>query len=422
MGVLQNVTSEAAKPTKAPGLPTDSGPGAEQTAFMILSALAFCHFLNDMMQSMLPAIYPMLKENYALSFAQIGVITLAFQGTASMLQPIVGIVTDKRSWPYALSVGMGFTLVGLFVLANASHYPILILGAAMVGMGSSIFHPDSSRVARMASGGRHGLAQSYFQVGGYVGTAIGPLLAAFIIVPRGQGSISWFSVAALIAMIVLFRVGNWYASQQRAARKKPAAASGHSLPRGRVRLTLLLLTVLVFSKHFYLASISSYYTFFLIHKFGVSVRSSEVLLFVFLAAAAVGTLVGGPVGDRIGRKYVIWVSILGVLPFTLALPYANLFWTVILSVVIGLILSSAFSAIVVYGQELMPGRVGMVAGIFFGLAFGIGGIGAAALGKLADWEGIEFVYHVCSWLPAIGLLTVFLPDIEGKRWRRAKAA
>jgi FSR family fosmidomycin resistance protein-like MFS transporter len=396
--------------------------GADQTVFAVLSALAFCHFLNDVMQSLLPAIYPLLKTNYALSFAQIGILTLTFQGTASLLQPIVGIVTDKRPQPYALFCGMGFTLVGLLFLAYASHYWILLVGASMVGVGSSIFHPDASRVARMASGGRLGLAQSVFQVGGNVGSSIGPLLAAFIVLPHGQMSLAWFSMAALVGMLVLWNVGGWYKRNHASVAKASRARSVQTeLPQARIMTTLVVLAMLVFSKYIYLASITSYYIFYTVHKFHVSVQTGQVLLFVFLAAVAAGTIVGGPLGDRFGRKYVIWVSILGVLPFTLALPYCGLAGTVILSIVIGMVLASAFPAIIVYAQELLPGRVGLIAGIFFGFAFGMGGIGAAGLGMLADMKGIDFVYSMCSYLPAIGLLTVFLPNIEGPRQRLHKA-
>jgi len=396
---------------------------ADQTVFAVLSALAFCHFLNDVMQSLLPAIYPLLKTNYALSFAQIGILTLTFQGTASLLQPVVGIVTDKRPQPYALFCGMGFTLVGLLFLASASHYWILLVGASMVGMGSSIFHPDASRVARMASGGRLGLAQSVFQVGGNVGSSIGPLLAAFIVLPHGQISLAWFSLAALVGMLVLWNVGGWYKRNHASAAKASRARSVQvALPQGRIMTTLVVLGMLVFSKYIYLASITSYYIFYTVHKFHVSVQTGQVLLFVFLAAVAAGTIVGGPLGDRFGRKYVIWVSILGVLPFTLALPYCGLTVTVILTVIIGMVLASAFPAIIVYAQELLPGRVGMIAGIFFGFAFGMGGIGAAGLGVLADMKGIDFVYSMCSYLPAIGLLTAFLPNIEGTHKRLGKAS
>ena len=388
-----------------------------ETAFTILGAITFCHLLNDTMQSLLPAIYPTLKANYGLSFGQIGLITLTFQSTASLLQPIVGHYTDRRPLPYSLAVGMGFTLVGLLMLSVAASFPALLAAAGMVGLGSAIFHPESSRVARMASGGRHGLAQSLFQVGGNAGSAIGPLLAAFIVEPRGQRSIAWFSAIALVGSAVLWRVGGWYKRHQAAAAARAKARPGHTLSPGQVRVALAVLIALIFSKYIYLSSLTSYYTFYLIHKFGVSVQSAQLLLFVFLGAVAAGTIIGGPVGDKIGRKYVIWCSILGVLPFTLALPYVNLFWTAVLSVVIGLILASAFSAILVYAQELVPGNVGLISGLFFGLAFGVAGIGAAVLGRLADHTDIVFVYRLCSYLPAVGLLTAFLPNIEGARRR-----
>ncbi|MBR9970280.1 MFS transporter [Magnetospirillum sp. J10] len=385
---------------------------------MVIMAISFCHLLNDMMQSLLAALYPMLKSNYGLDFGQIGLLTFTFQVTASLLQPLVGIYTDKRPQPYSLAIAMGFTLVGLLLLAVAEQYWLLLLAAGLVGIGSSVFHPESSRVARMASGGRHGLAQSLFQVGGNFGSALGPLLAAFIVLPRGQGSVAWFSLAAMVAMIVLWRVGGWYA-RHRAASVKRATIQVHlELPRSRVALALLVLGILVFSKYVYMVSLSSYYTFYLMHKFGVSVQDSQLLLFVFLGAVAVGTIAGGPIGDRFGRKGVIWGSILGVLPFTLALPYANLWWTAALSVVIGLVLASAFSAIIVFAQELVPGRVGMIAGLFFGFAFGIAGIGAAVLGQVADVKGIDYVYQLCSFLPMFGLLAVFLPRIEGERAKR----
>jgi len=364
------------------------------------------------MQALLPALYPVLKSAFNLDFGQIGLITLTFQLTASLLQPAVGFYTDHRPQPYSLVAGMGLSLTGLLVLSVAPTYPLLLLSAALVGMGSAVFHPESSRVARMASGGRHGLAQSLFQMGGNTGSALGPLLAAFVVVPRGQRSIAWFSAAALAGMIILSRVGAWYNAHRRSAAKIRSATPPHDLPRGKVVGALTILLILVFSKNVYLASISSYYTFFLIERFGLSVQSAQLHLFVFLGAVAAGTIIGGPVGDRLGRKWVIWASILGVLPFTLALPYVNLFWTGVLSVAIGVILASAFSAILVFAQELVPGRVGMVSGLFFGFAFGTAGIGAALLGDLADRGGIELVYRLCSYLPALGLLTAFLPDIE----------
>jgi FSR family fosmidomycin resistance protein-like MFS transporter len=408
--------SETAAPTAAPAA---SALPVRETALGVLSAISLCHCLNDLMQSVIPAVYPILKSSYALDFGQIGLITFANQATASMLQPVVGYFTDKAPKPFSLAIGMAFTLVGLLLLAFAPSFFIVLIAAALVGIGSSIFHPESSRVARMASGGRHGFAQSLFQVGGNAGSAMGPLLAAFIVLPNGQRSIAWFAITALLAMTILSRVGIWYQAHlvAQAARPKPAVSG---LPNGKVLRSLAILVLLVFSKNVYLASLTSYYTFYLIHKFGISVRAAQLHLFVFLGAVAAGTFIGGPVGDRIGRKYVIWVSILGVLPFTLLLPYANLLWTEVLSVVIGLVLASAFSAIVVFAQELVPGRVGTVSGIFFGFAFGAGAIGAALLGQLADATSIDLVYTICSFLPAIGLLTYFLPNVEpAQRLRRA---
>ncbi len=388
---------------------------ATGTAFTVLAAISFSHGLNDLIQSLVPAIYPILKDSYALSFAQIGLITLVFQCTASLLQPVVGVYTDRKPMPYSLAFGMGFTLIGLLLLSVASNYAALLLAAGLIGMGSSVFHPESSRVARMASGGRFGLAQSIFQVGGNAGSAMGPLLAAFVVVPGGQGRVAWFSAVALLAMLVLFNVGHWYRAQVSSKRTRARAAVGSvGLPKARVTVTIGILLTLLFSKYFYMASLNSYFTFYLIQRFGVSVENAQLHLFAFMAAAAVGTFAGGPIGDRIGRKYVIWGSILGVLPFTLLLPYANLLWTGVLSVVIGLILASAFSAIIVYAQELVPGKVGAISGLFFGFAFGMGGLGAAVLGLLADRTGIEVVYHVCAFLPAIGLLAVFLPNLERK--------
>jgi len=387
---------------------------ANNTVFTVIAAVSFCHLLNDMMQSMLAALYPMLKENYGLDFRQIGLLTLTFQVTASLLQPLIGLYTDRRPQPYSLSIGMSFTLIGLILLAFAHQYGLLLVAAGLVGVGSSVFHPESSRVARMASGGRYGLAQSLFQVGGNFGSALGPLLAAFLVGSQGQSRIAWFSLASFLAMIVLWPVGNWYSHHRITEAKRAASQVSVGLPRPRIILALLVLGALVFSKYIYLASLSSYYTFYLIHKFGVSIHDSQLLLFVFLASVAAGTVLGGPIGDRFGRKYVIWGSILGVLPFTLALPYANLLWTAVLTVPIGLVLASAFSAILVFAQELVPGRVGMIAGVFFGFAFGIGGIGAAMLGVIADGQGIDFVYHICSFLPLFGLLTIFLPNIERK--------
>lgn len=396
----------------------------EKTIFAILGAISFCHLLNDMVQSLIPAIYPILKNSFRLDFGQIGLITLTYQITASLLQPFVGIYTDRKPHPYSLPIGMGFTLVGLVLLAWASNFGMLLVAGALVGTGSAVFHPESSRVARLASGGQHGLAQSVFQVGGNGGTALGPLLAAFIVLPHGQHSIAWFSIAALAGIAILTNVGHWYKGHPARTGNSKRTQSGIQprLARKKVVLALTVLVALIFSKYFYLASLSSYYTFYLMSKFHVGVGSSQLYLFLFLGATAVGTLIGGPVGDRFGRKLVIWWSILGVLPFTLVLPYANLFWTAVLTVLIGLILASAFSAILVYAQELMPGSVGTISGIFFGFAFGMGGIGAAVLGKVADVTSIDFVYHVCSFLPAIGLLTAFLPDLKKAGLDRAHVA
>ncbi|MDR3620867.1 MAG: MFS transporter [Paludisphaera borealis] len=395
-----------------------SRPSTDGAVFAVLAALSVSHLLNDTMQSLLPAVYPVLKERYALDFTQVGLITFVFQVTASLLQPVVGFVTDRRPRPYSLASGMVFTLVGLLLLSVADSFPKILLAAGLVGMGSSVFHPEASRVARLASGGRHGFAQSLFQVGGNAGTALGPLLAAFIVVPWGQASIAWCSIAALIAMAVLFAVGRWYADHLSTLRANPRPASHRprvGVSPARVKVSIAILLLLVFSKYFYLASLSSYYTFYLIHRFGVSIETAQIYLFIFLGAVAAGTLAGGPVGDRIGFKAVIWTSILGVLPFTLVLPYANLFWTAVLTVPIGVVLASAFSAIIVYAQELLPSRVGTVAGLFFGFAFGMGGLGAAVLGVLADPTSIEFVYQVCSFLPLVGLLTAFLPNLENRR-------
>ena len=387
---------------------------AHTTAFGVLAAISFCHLLNDMMQSVIPAVYPILKTAYRLDFQQVGLITLSVQMTASLLQPFVGMYTDRKPTPYSLPVGMGFTLSGLLLLARAPNFGMILVAVALVGVGSSVFHPESSRVARMASGGQHGLAQSLFQVGGNAGSSLGPLLAALVVLPAGQRSIAWFSAAALAAILVLTRIGAWYKNHG-AARAQVAAAEHAHLPqlsRRRTGVALAVLMALVFSKYFYLSSLTSYYTFFLITRFHVSVRSAQIHLFLFLGAVAAGTFIGGPVGDRVGRKYVIWCSILGILPFTLMLPYANLFWTTVLSVAIGLVLASAFSAIIVFAHDLVPGKIGMISGLFFGLAFGMAGIGAAILGWLADITSITFVYHVCAFLPAIGILTVFLPNLE----------
>ncbi|MCD2163869.1 MFS transporter [Comamonas koreensis] len=381
-----------------------------RTAFGVLGAISTAHMVNDMMQSLILALYPILQGNFQLSFSQIGFITLVYQVTASLLQPLVGLYTDKRSTPYSLPLGMCFTLGGLLLLAFAPNYSTVLVAAALVGTGSSIFHPESSRVARMASGGKHGMAQSLFQVGGNTGTALGPLLAAAVIVPFGQQSIAWFGLAALGGIALLTWVSRWYALQHRAAKgMRTPVATG--LPRSQVLGAIAVLLVLIFSKYFYIASLSSYYTFYLMEHFGVGVQNAQLLLFVFLLASAVGTVVGGPIGDRIGRKPVIWASILGVAPFALVLPHANLAWTVVLTIIIGLVLSSAFSAILVYAQELIPGKIGMVSGLFFGLAFGMGGLGAAVLGMIADRSGIEHVYAMAAYLPLLGMVAILLPKV-----------
>jgi FSR family fosmidomycin resistance protein-like MFS transporter len=395
---------------------TASSKLVQETTFTVLFAIAFCHLLNDMMQAVIPAIYPNLKADFHLSFAQVGLITLAFQCTASLLQPAVGYLADKRPMPYSLAGGMVATLIGLILLSTAGSYPVVLIAAMLVGLGSSVFHPESSRVARMASGGRHGLAQSLFQVGGNTGSALGPLSAAFLVAIWGQHAVAWYAAAALLGIVVLYNVGSWYKhhglARIRHANKQIVA---NNLPRGKVVASIVILLLLIFSKYFYLASISSYFTFYLIQTFGVSVQVAQVHLFFFLGAVAAGTFMGGPLGDRFGRKYVIWFSILGMVPFTLILPYADLFWTGILSMIIGAVMASAFPAIVVYAQELLPGKVGMVAGLFYGFSFGMGGIGAAVLGALADATSITTVYKVCAFLPLLGLLTVFLPNFKTKK-------
>jgi FSR family fosmidomycin resistance protein-like MFS transporter len=396
-----------------PGVAAPEAVPATPTRFKVLGAISFSHFLNDMMQSLIVAIYPLLKGEFHLSFAEIGAITLTYQICASVLQPVIGVYTDKHPKPYSLSVGTGFTLIGMLILAFASSYQSVLAAAALIGAGSAIFHPESSRIARLASGGRHGLAQSIFQVGGNAGGAVGPLLAAWIIIPHGQADLAWFALADVLAIVVLTQVGAWYKRQLRSSgvsRNRAAVASPVSARR--VGWSIGILIVLIFSKYFYIASISSFYSFYLIEKFHLSMQSAQFYLFVFLAAMALGTLLGGPIGDRIGRKRVIWASILGVAPFSLVLPFVDLTWTCILSFLIGVILSSAFSAIVVFAQELMPGKVGAVSGLFFGFAFGIGGIGAAVLGGLADRHGIEFVYRICAYLPLLGMVAAFLPDID----------
>ncbi|PHM47769.1 MFS transporter [Xenorhabdus miraniensis] len=392
-----------------------SSTKTRKTVFSVLGAISLSHLLNDMIQSLILAIYPLLQSEFTLSFIQVGLITLTYQITASLLQPLIGLYTDKHPQPYSLPVGMGFTLSGLLLLAYAENFPVILAAAALVGTGSSVFHPESSRVARMASGGRHGLAQSLFQVGGNLGSSLGPLLAAIFIAPYGKGNVGWFSLAALLAIVILLQVSQWYKMQHRTV--PPQSLRNVSLPtlsRKTVIRSFAILLILIFSKYFYLTSISSYYTFYLIQKFGVSIQNAQIHLFVFLFSVAAGTMIGGPIGDKIGRKYVIWGSILGVAPFTLILPYASLFWTGILTIIIGIILASAFSAILVYAQELIPGKTGMIAGLFFGLAFGMGGIGAAILGYVADKTNIELVYKICAFLPLLGIFTLFLPNIEKK--------
>lgn len=402
--------------TPAPG-PSAQLDAIEPTVYSVIMAIAVCHLLNDMMQSLLPSIYPNLKAQFHLSFAQVGLVTLVYQLTASILQPLVGLYADRRPTPLALPGGTMFSLVGLMVLSVAHSYGILLMGASLLGVGSSVFHPESSRVARMAAGKRHGLAQSTFQVGGNVGSAVGPLAAAIVVVRWGQSSLAFFALLSLVSGTILWKVSRWYKHHGLARLHRAAARSrrASSVTSRTALRAILVLVALIFSKYIYLASLTSYYTFYLIHHFGVSVRDAQLHLFAFLAAVAVGTVLGGPIGDRFGRRYVIWASILGPLPFTLLLPHASLFWTGPLTVFIGLILASAFPAIVVFAQELLPGKVGMIAGLFFGLAFGIGGLGAALLGALADWKSIEFVYQLCAYLPLIGLLTALLPDIERQR-------
>lgn len=407
------------KTTTSPAI-IDPKTLAQTTVYSILFTISFTHLLNDMMQSVIPAIYPLIKDNYHLSFTQIGLITFTFQLTASLLQPFVGHFTDKTPRPYSLAIGMGFTLTGLIALSLAHSFGAILVSVSLIGMGSSVFHPESSRVAHLASGGKKGLAQSIFQLGGNAGAAIGPLLAALIVVPYGQFNIIWFGLAAVLGILVLVRVGGWYKGHLDLKKKSKTVHAPHqTLSRSRVTISLAILMVLIFSKYFYMASMSSYFTFYLIDKFHVTVQQSQIHLFIFLASVAAGTLLGGPLGDRFGRKYIIWISILGVAPFTLLLPYANLFWTGMLSVVIGLIISSAFSAILVYATELVPGKVGMIAGLFFGFAFGMGGLGSAVLGKLADATSVAYVFKVCAFLPLLGIITGFLPNIEQPK--RAKA-
>jgi FSR family fosmidomycin resistance protein-like MFS transporter len=409
-----NVSEEAlVTPVLVPEVTAEASSRASVAgpAYIVLAGISFSHFLNDTMQSLIASVYPILKDNYALDFAQIGMITLAFQFTASLLQPVVGYFTDKKAQPFSLAIGMGFTFFGLLLLAMAGQYATILIAASLVGLGSAVFHPESARIARLASGGRYGFAQSVFQLGGSFGTSMGPVLAALIVVPFGQPSIAWFSIIAFVAIVILARIGVWYAPQ--VAGKKAAKVELHPdhPDSRRVMIAIAVLVALLFSKQLYVSSLSSYYIFYLIDKFGVSTQAAQLYLFIFLAANAVGAFFGGPLGDRFGRKYIIWISILGALPFTLALPYAGLVGSAVLTVFIGLILSSATSSIIVLAQELMPHRFGMISGVFFGVAFGIGGLGAAVLGKLADHTSIGFVYHLCAFLPAIGLLAVFLPKM-----------
>ncbi len=419
------MNKSVAASTEVP-LTTNNTVSAQAATMPILLSLSFCHLLNDLIQSLIPALYPLLKTEFNLDFAQIGLITLAFQLTASLLQPTVGFYTDKRPQPYSLAIGMGSTLIGLLLLSVAGSYTVVLIAAALVGTGSAIFHPEASRVARMASGGRYGTAQALFQVGGNAGQAIGPLLAAFIVLPHGQGAIAWVSMAALVAMAFLTRVGIWYG-----ANLKPAKKSGHAtadskesgLPRARVLFLITILMVLLFSKNVYTSSLTSFFTFYLIERFDLPVQAAQVQLFIFMTAIAVGTLLGGALTDRIGRRPMIWISILGVLPFTMAMPYADLFWTGVLTIIIGLITASAFPAVLVYAHEVMPGRVGLVSGMFFGFAFGLGGLGAAIMGGLADVYGIAVVYKICSFLPVLGVVAWFLPDMtkEKERYRSVPA-
>ena len=391
---------------------------AQQTVFSILFAISLSHFINDLLQAVIPAVYPILKDKFSLTFTEIGLITLTYQLTASILQPFIGFYTDRKPRPYSLAIAMAFTLIGLAAVSIASSFTNLLFAVSLIGIGSSIFHPEASRVAHLASGGKKGLAQSIFQLGGNAGSAVGPLLAALIVVPYGQFNIIWFCIIAVLGIVILSRIAKWYQEHLNLRALNKSAVTEdihHAFSKQKVIISLGILLVLIFSKYFYMASMTSYYTFYLIDKFHLSVQESQVYLFAFLGAVAAGTLFGGPLGDRFGRKYIIWISILGVAPFTLLLPYANLFWTSILSVLIGLIISSAFSAILVYATELVPGKVGLIAGLFFGLAFGMGGLGSAILGKLADTTSIEYVFKICSFLPLIGVLTGFLPNIEGRK-------
>lgn len=404
---------KSASPVDAPIIKDD----AAKTVYPVILAISFAHLLNDMMQSVIPAVYPLIKDEFSLSFTEIGLITLTFQLTASLLQPVVGFYTDKRPFPMSLPAGMAFTFAGLLLFSVSGSFGLLLLSVGLVGVGSSVFHPESSRVAHMASGGKKGLAQSIFQVGGNAGSALGPLLAALIVMPFGMQGVSWVAVAAVVGMILLWRVGKWYGNhlELRWTKNVSGERSRPFLSRRRILSALGILLILIFSKYFYLAGMTSYFTFFLIDKFHVTAQQSQLYLFAFLAAVAIGTIIGGPLGDRFGRKYVIWLSILGAAPFTLLLPYVNLVWTIVLAAIIGVIIASAFSAILVYATDLVPGKVGTIAGLFFGLAFGLGGIGSAVLGNLADHTSISFVFRLCAFLPLIGVVTGFLPDVEGRR-------
>ncbi|NQW84244.1 MAG: MFS transporter [Alcaligenaceae bacterium] len=391
---------------------------AQAATIPILVSLSFCHFLNDLIQSLIPALYPLLKSEFSLDFTQIGIITLAFQLTASLLQPTVGFYTDKNPMPFSLAIGMGSTLIGLLLLAVAPSYAMILIAAGLIGTGSAIFHPEASRVARMASGGKFGSAQAFFQVGGNVGQAVGPLLAAFIVLPHGQTAIAWVSLAALIAIVFLTRIGKWYGAHIKPSNKSTTTASANpasDLPRARMLFLITILMLLLFSKNVYSASLTSFFTFYLIERFDLPVQAAQVQLFIFMAAIAIGTLIGGALTDRLGRRPMIWISILGTLPFTLALPYADLFWTGVLTIIIGLLMASAFPAILVFAHEVMPGRVGFVSGMFFGFSFGLGGLGAAVMGWLADLNGMSFVYQLCSFLPILGLVACFLPDMVAER-------
>lgn len=396
----------------------EAAGAVNRTVFPILFTISFCHLLNDMMQSVIPAVYPLIKDHFSLTFTEIGLITLTFQLTASLLQPFVGFYTDRKPRPMSLVAGMAFTFIGLVMFSFAGSFSLLLVAVGLVGMGSSVFHPESSRVAHMASGGKKGLAQSIFQVGGNAGSAIGPLLAALIVMPFGMTGVTWVSMAAVVAMILLWQVGKWYSNHLYLKKQRTTSGETHTRPvlsKQRIVFALFILLVLIFSKYFYLASMTSYFTFFLIEKFGITAQQSQLYLFAFLAAVAVGTIIGGPLGDRFGRKYVIWLSILGAAPFTLLLPYVSLLWTVVLAVIIGVIIASAFSAILVYATDLVPGKVGTIAGLFFGFAFGLGGLGSAVLGNLADHTSIGFVFRVCAFLPLLGIITGLLPTVEHRR-------